>query len=54
MGENMNMKNSISMFMLGIGCTLLYQEIKSGNFKKLVRDMNKAKTQMLDDIEDMM
>jgi len=50
----MNMKNSISMFLLGIGSTLLYQQLKSGNLKKIVRDMNKAKTQMLDDIEDMM
>ena len=54
MGDYMNIKTSISMFLLGVTSTLLYQQIKSGNFKKIVKDMNRAKTQMIDDIEDML
>ena len=50
----MKTKNAIYLIGLGIGSTLLYQNIKNGNFKRWTREMNKAKTQMIDDLEDMM
>lgn len=54
MGDNMKIKSSLCLIGLGIGGTLLYQEIKSGNFRKMIRQMNRAKTKMIEDIEDMM
>lgn len=50
----MKTKNSIWLIGLGIGGTLLYQNIKNGNVKRWTREMNRAKTQMIDDLEDMM
>ncbi len=52
--KNMNLKNSICLIGLGVGGTLLYQEVKSGNFRKMIRKMNRAKTKALEDLEDMM
>ena len=54
MGDYMNFKNSIYMVLLGIGGTLLYQQLKSGNLRKVVREMNRSKTKILEDLEDMM
>ena len=39
---------------LGVGGTLLYQNIKNGNLRRWTRQMNRAKTEMLEDLEDMM
>ena len=39
---------------LGVGGTLLYQNLKNGNIKRWTRQMNQAKTEMLEDLEDMM
>ena len=39
---------------IGIGGTLLYHQVKSGNFRKMVRKINRAKTKMIENIEDMM
>lgn len=50
----MKMRNSIYMIGLGIGGTLLYQQLKNGNIRKVVRQMNRSKTKMLEDLEDMM
>ena len=50
----MKTKNAICLIGLGIGGTLLYQNIKNGNVKRWTREMNRAKTQMIDDLEDMM
>jgi hypothetical protein len=50
----MKMKNSLYMVGLGIGATLLYQQIKNGNLRRVVRQMNRSKTKMLEDLEDMM
>ena len=52
--DNMNMKNSLLMIGLGVGGTLLYQQIKNGNVRRVVRQMNRSKTKMLEDLEDMM
>ncbi len=50
----MNMKRSLYLIGLGIGGTLLYQQIKNGNLRKVVRQMNRSKTKMLEDLENMM
>ena len=50
----MKTKNAIYLIGLGIGSTLLYQNVKNGNIKRWTREMNRAKTQMIDDLEDMM
>lgn len=52
------MKNRMSSMLcwicVGVGGTLLYQQLKNGNLKSMVREMNRAKTKMIDDLEDMM
>ena len=50
----MKMKNSLCLIGLVVGGTLLYQQIKNGNLRRLVRQMNRSKTKMLEDLEDMM
>ena len=50
----MKTKNAIYHIGLGFGSTLLYQNIKNGNVKRWTREMNRAKTQIIDDLEDMM
>lgn len=50
----MKMKNSLCLIGLGVGGTLLYQQIKNGNLRRLVRQMNRSKAKMLEDLEDMM
>jgi len=50
----MKSKNALYLIGLGIGGTLLYQNIKNGNVKRWTREMNRAKTQMIEDLEDMM
>ena len=50
----MKTKNAIYLIGLGIGSTLLYQNVKNGNIKRWTREMNRAKTKMIDDLEDMM
>ena len=50
----MKTKNAIYLIGLGIGSTLLYQNIRNGNVRRWTRQMNEAKTQMLEDLEDMM
>ena len=50
----MKIKNSLYMVGLGIGATILYQQIKNGNLRRVVRQMNRSKTKMLEDLEDLM
>ena len=50
----MKLKNSIYMIALGVGGTLLYQQLKNGNIRRVVREMNRTKTKMLEDLEDLM
>ena len=42
------------MLGLGIGGTLLYQQIKNGNLRRIVREMNRSKTKMIEDMENML
>lgn len=50
----MKTKGAICLIGLGIGGTLLYQNIKNGNLKKITRKINQSKMQMIEDLEDMM
>ena len=50
----MKMKSSMALVGAGIAGTLMYQQIKNGNMKKMVKKMNSAKTKMVDDLEEMM
>jgi len=50
----MKTKGAIYLIGLGIGGTLLYQNIRNGNVRRWTREMNRAKTEMLEDLEDMM
>ena len=50
----MKTKNAMCLIGLGIGSTLLYQNIKNGNFRKWIKEMNQAKTKMIEDLENMM
>ena len=50
----MKFKNSIYMLGLGIGGTILYQQIKNGNLRRIVREMNRSKTKMIEDMENML
>ena len=38
---------------LGVGSAALYQNVKYGNIKKMVRKMNSAKTKAVNDLENM-
>lgn len=50
----MKTKGAICLIGLGIGGTLLYQNIKNGNLKKITRKINQSKMQMIEDLEDTM
>ena len=50
----MKMKSAMCYIGLGVCGTLLYQNIKNGNLRKWTREMNKVKTEMLEDLENMM
>ena len=54
MGDKMKMKNSLFLIGMGVGGTLLDQQIKNGNMRKMVRTFNKKKTKMIEELEDMM
>lgn len=49
----MKMKKSMMMIMAGVGGTLLYQNVKNGNLKKMVSKMDRVKQKAIDDLEDM-
>ncbi len=54
----MNIKKSMALIAMGVGGTLLYQQIKNGNVRKCIKDMERfAKescNEMYDNLEDMM
>ncbi len=50
----MKFKNAICMIGIGVGGTILYQQIKNGNLRKIVRKMNSSKTKMLEDMENLL
>ena len=54
----MEMKKSMALVAMGIGGTLLYQQVMNGNAKRMLKDMKKSMKMMTkkayDDLEDMM
>ena len=54
----MGMKKCISLIAMGVGGTLLYQNIRNGNAKRVIKDlecnMKKIKNELEDDLEYMM
>ena len=40
----MKIKSSLCLIGLGIGGTILYQQLKNGNLRRVVRQMNRSKT----------
>ncbi len=49
----MKLKTGMAMMAGGVMGAVLYQQMKNGNIKKMVRQMNRAKTKAIDDLEDM-
>ena len=54
----MKMKNSMALIAMGVAGTLLYQQIRNGNAKKCIKNMEefakKTYDDLYDDLEDMM
>ena len=50
----MEMKKNAMLIAMGIGGTLLYQQMKNGNMKKYFNDMKRTMKKTYDDLEDMM
>lgn len=50
----MEMKKCITLIAMGVGGTLLYQQVMNGNLKKMMQDMKKITMKTCDDLEDMM
>ena len=50
----MEMKKCVMLIAMGVGGTLMYQQIMNGNVKKMMRDMKRMTMKACDDLEDMM
>ncbi len=50
----MKMKSSMMLVLMGVGGTLLYQQIRNGNAKKYIKKMEGIAMKTYDDLEDMM
>lgn len=50
----MDMKKSVALVAMGVGGTLLYQQVKKGNMKKMMRNVKRVSKKTVDDLEDMM
>ena len=50
----MKIRDGAMLVAMGVGGTLLYQQIKNGNMKKMRRDVKKVSRKTIDDLEDMM
>ena len=50
----MKMRNSAMLVAMGVGGTLLYQQVKNGNMKKMMRDVKRVSKKTMNDLEDMM
>lgn len=49
-----DMKKNMALVLMGVGGTLLYQQIRNGNAKKCIKDMENMLKDEFDDLEDMM
>ena len=50
----MKIKDSMMLIAMGIGGTLIYQNMRNGNLKKIMNKMKCEAKQTMDDLEDMM
>lgn len=50
----MKMKDKIMYVAMGIGGTLMYQQMKNGNMNKMMRDIKTLSKKTIDDLEGMM
>ena len=50
----MKMRNGAMLVAMGVGGTLLYQQVKNGNMKKMMRNVKRVSKKTIDDLEDMM
>lgn len=50
----MEMKKNMALVAMGVGGTLLYQQVKNGNAKRWLKDMKRMTKKAYDDLEDMM
>ncbi len=48
------MKKSIALVAMGVGGTLIYQNIRNGNMKKMMNKVKIETKKTMDDLEDMM
>lgn len=49
----MRIGNKVLLIGMGVGGTLLYQQVKNGNAKKCFRDIKRMTKKTYDDLEDM-
>lgn len=47
------MRDTVTLIAMGVGGTLLYQQVKNGNVKRYFRDMKRITRKAYDDLEDM-
>lgn len=50
----MNIKKGMTLVFMGVGGTLLYQQVRNGNAKKYIKNVEKKLKKEFDDLEDMM
>ena len=50
----MKMGNKLLLIGMGVGCTLLYQQIRNGNMKRMINDVKRISKKTMNDLEDMM
>lgn len=50
----MRIKSSMALIAMGVGGTLLYQNMKNGNMKKMMNKVKNETRKTMDNLEDMM
>lgn len=50
----MRVRYGAALVAMGVGGTLLYQQVKNGNMKKMMRDVKRVSKKTMNDLEDMM
>lgn len=50
----MKIKSTIGLIAMGVGGTLMYQQIKNGNAKRMLKKLTRKDIEMMKDLEDMM
>lgn len=50
----MRIKDGAIGMAMGVGATLMYQQVKNGNMKKMMKDIKSVSKKTINDLEDMM